>query len=216
MSRPLRIAALVSVLLHAALALVVLVPSWQTPASEPDAPDQLAQVELLTVEKAGSGKETAATAETADTPTEQPEPSPPIAEAEATPLPPPVVPVPQSTEPAKLIFNIGGTDSESSAIAMGDQITPASIDDRARNRPPVYPPDAARRGQKGAVLVLIHVSPDGLAFGADVLQSSGFLALDRAARDAVLVWRFVPAVKNGVPVPFDIPFRIVFDNNQER
>ena len=35
--------------------------------------------------------------------------------------------------------------------------------------------------------------------------------LDRAARDAVLGWHFVPAVQDGQPIPFEMTLRVVFN-----
>jgi protein TonB len=67
-----------------------------------------------------------------------------------------------------------------------------------------------RRAEQGAVMLLIHVSVDGLTAGVEVLQGSGYVALDRAAQDAVMAWRFLPAVKDGQPIPFDMKLRVVF------
>ena len=87
---------------------------------------------------------------------------------------------------------------------------PASVDAKFRNREPVYPPDAVRRAEQGAVILLIHVSPEGLPNGVDIEQSSGFMSLDSAARDAVMGWHFLPAVRDGQPIPFDMQLRVVF------
>jgi protein TonB len=84
------------------------------------------------------------------------------------------------------------------------------MDAKFHNQEPAYPPEAVRRAQQGAVILLIHVSPEGLASGVDVFRSSGFSLLDRAARDAVERWHFLPAVKDGVPIPFDMTLRVVF------
>jgi protein TonB len=135
-------------------------------------------------------------------------PSPPTGAATSEPAAQPSVRAPAAPE-----FNIGGTDSESNAIASGDRIVPASPDNKFRNRPPIYPEEAARRGEQGSVILVIHVSPMGLTSGVDVLQSSGHTALDRAAREAVLAWRFLPAVRDGEPIPFDMPMRFIFENN---
>ena len=80
------------------------------------------------------------------------------------------------------------------------------------NRPPEYPQQAALNGQHGTVVVLIHVSPAGTAAGVDLVRSSGYVLLDRAARDAVLRWRFLPAVKDGRPVASDMEMGFIFDN----
>ena len=107
-------------------------------------------------------------------------------------------------------FKLGGTDSPSNAIVLGDAVIPASPDNQSRNRPPIYPIEATRRGQQGTVTLLIHVSPLGVSLGAGVLQSSGYPLLDRAALDAITTWRFRPAVRNGTPVPFEMPMRFTF------
>jgi protein TonB len=145
----------------------------------------------------------------------------------AAPPEPPTPPAPAASEshaaaaappaPSAITFNLGGnlggTDSESNALASGDGVIPASPDNRHRNRPPPYPDSAALRGEHGAVTLLIHISPLGVAAGADVMESSGHASLDDAALQAVRSWRFVPAVKDGQPVPFDMPMRFVFSLN---
>jgi periplasmic protein TonB len=122
-----------------------------------------------------------------------------------SPAAPPVQHAMQAPE-----INLGGTDSETNAIVTGSSVIPASVDAAFRNKQPVYPPEAVRRAEQGAVFLLIHVSPEGLASGVDVLKSSGYRSLDQAARDAVAAWRFLPAVKDGQPIPFDMPLRVSF------
>ena len=43
------------------------------------------------------------------------------------------------------------------------------------------------------MLLHVFVAADGQASKVDIRESSGFERLDRAARDAVQRWRFVPA-----------------------
>ena len=66
-------------------------------------------------------------------------------------------------------------------------------------------------GQHGEVVVLIHVGENGLSSGADVVESSGIAVLDQAAVTAVRKWRFHPAMREGRTIPFDMPFRFVFE-----
>jgi protein TonB len=117
---------------------------------------------------------------------------------------------PAKQQPA-LTFNLDGTDSLTSAEVIGQHVIPASLDDRFRNRPPVFPRESELRGERGAVIVVIHVSEAGQAVGAEVANSSGHALLDKAAVDAVLKWHFRPALKDGKAVPFDMPMRFIFE-----
>jgi protein TonB len=110
------------------------------------------------------------------------------------------------------VFDLAGTESESNAYVLGGQVLPARPDDRFRNRPPIFPHDAELRGEHGTVVVVIHVSEAGVATGADVMESSGVTSLDRAALDAVRKWHFRPAMQEGRTVPFDMPFRFIFQS----
>ncbi len=66
------------------------------------------------------------------------------------------------------------------------------------NPPPVYPPAAAKRRQQGTTLLRVHVLASGHPDQVEVAQSSGFPALDDAAKAAVRQWSFTPA-KRGDP-----------------
>jgi protein TonB len=137
----------------------------------------------------------------------------PAARKEATAPEAPQPHTQPASPPQVPVFDLAGTDSESNAIVMGKDVIPASPDDRFRNRPPIYPLDAAVRGQQGEVEVVIHVSEYGVAAGADVAVTSGVASLDRAALDAVRKWHFRPAMKDGRSVPFDMPMRFIFEFN---
>jgi protein TonB len=223
--RRLRVPVLVSLSLHAALLLVVIL--WFSHSAPPaKAPGNEGAVELVLVEHKGSGPPAAPVTPTPPAPVQekhdQPEapPSPPVsAEAAAEPVSPPAPPrtdlaverTSRALQPLRQApqISLGGND-ETNAIALGPHVIPASVDSKYRNREPDYPPDAARRAQQGTVILLIHVSPDGLPTGVDVEQTSGFILLDRAARDAVLAWHFLPAVRDGKPIAFDMALRVVF------
>jgi periplasmic protein TonB len=143
-------------------------------------------------------------------PTEQTPPKPAMADSRPAPKPTEAQPMPPQTQGAP-VFDLEGTDSDSNAIVMGGHVLPAMPDDRFRNRPPVYPIEAQVRNEHGSVMVLIHVAANGLATGADVVESSGVQILDEAALTAVRRWHFRPAMKEGQAVPFDYPFRFVFE-----
>jgi protein TonB len=140
--------------------------------------------------------------------------SPPPRPTQA-PAPTQAAPPTSPTPPAPLAdttprVNLGGTDSLSNVLVEGDQVIPAGPDPKVRNREPVYPDEAVRRGEQGLVILTIRVSPEGLVAGVDIARSSGFGLLDRAARDAVVTWRFVPAVRDGQPIPSSMALRINF------
>ena len=118
-----------------------------------------------------------------------PQPQPPsVATAAAAPAPP-LPPAQPPNEPQ------AGAAARSTCAAItatatrsslpNPQVLPASVNARFHNKEPVYPAEAQRRAEQGAVVLLIHVSPDGLPAGVDVVSSSGYALLDRAARDAV-------------------------------
>ena len=141
-------------------------------------------------------------------------PQPRLAAREAPPLPPSATPAPAPPPPnadSDPRINLGGTDSLSNVLVEGDQVIPAGPDPKVHNREPIYPDEAVRRGQQGVVTLLILVSPEGLASDVGVARSSGFALLDRAARDAVTTWRFVPAVRDGQPIPSSMSMRIKFE-----
>ncbi len=241
-SSPLRLAVLVSVLLHAVI-LAAGIGLVRHGAPTPVKPDRQATVELLMVEQKGADKpaprqpapevtppDPAATS-SAPPPSAPPVPPAPIATADGLPPPdpprpdPPATPPPPSPaplqqaaaapppRPAPLQLDMNGTDSPSNARAFGEGVMPASLDDRFRNRPPPYPDEAVRAGQQGSVVLLIHISAAGRTAGVEMLQSSGAPLLDQAARQAVLAWRFKPAEKDGAPVPFDMAMRFIFESN---
>ena len=192
------------------------------------APDKPVTVQLVMQEQQGSGQNQAAPPPQPpsqvqpqahpQTPAATP-PPPPDPQPTTEGLPPVAPPAPPSppdpseataTAPPQppLQINIGGTESPSNAIVQGHDVIPATPDNPARNRPPAYPEPAARLGQQGSVLVVVHVGTAGVADGVDIERSSGYPLLDQAAQQAVRKWTFAPATKDGVPVPFD--FRMNF------
>lgn len=77
-------------------------------------------------------------------------------------------------------------DSEPSAIQYGHQTKVA------------YPIESLRNREQGTVTLRVLVSAAGLVQMVEIEKSSGYLRLDRAARDAVKGWSFHPAIRNGV------------------
>jgi periplasmic protein TonB len=139
-------------------------------------------------------------------------PPAPVTDQEDAPPPASAPPAPAAPPSAKdkLTFDFAQAESDTNALVTGALVVPASPDVKFHNRKPSYPESAAWRGEQGAVILMIHVTPDGLVSGVDVVRSSGFPALDNAARVAALTWHFMPSVKDGQPVPDDVPVRFVF------
>jgi periplasmic protein TonB len=90
-------------------------------------------------------------------------------------------------------------------------VTEASFDaDYLHNPKPEYPWAARRRGDQGKVMLRVRVSAQGTALAVEIGQSSGSSALDEAARDAVLRWRFVPARRGSEAIESWVGVPIVF------
>ncbi|MGJ7917935.1 energy transducer TonB [Massilia sp. LXY-6] len=64
---------------------------------------------------------------------------------------------------------------------------------------PMYPHEELQAGHEGTVKLGFLVKPDGTIGGTKLVQSSGFPALDEAARTALAACRFHPATRNGQP-----------------
>jgi TonB family protein len=78
---------------------------------------------------------------------------------------------------------------------------PDPVPDPKASPDPVYPWQALRRRLQGVTQVLVEVDIFGKVVTARVSQTSGHGILDRAALDAVKKWTFLPALKDGKPVP---------------
>jgi periplasmic protein TonB len=71
------------------------------------------------------------------------------------------------------------------------------IQARYRETPkPLYPERARKEGQQGRVLLRVLVDQEGRSKSVEVSGSSGSETLDRAAAEAIKLWRFSPA-RNG-------------------
>jgi periplasmic protein TonB len=209
-SSRLKVAGLLSLTLHA-LVLMALLGLFNRAPRIPESPDREVAVELV-LNKANvpgltPAPQSAPRTEPASPATEQSQAD------EALPLPPTPPPAPPAEQPQEAPqITLGGNNSDTNTIvtSMGPYVIPASVDSKYHNRNPIYPESAVRLGETGAVILLIHVSAEGLPTSIDIAQSSGYGSLDQSAQDAVSSWHFLPAVKDGQPIPFDMPLRIVF------
>lgn len=65
---------------------------------------------------------------------------------------------------------------------------------------PVYPDIARFRGWEGRVVLELSITIEGRVGQVEVSESSGYEQLDRAAVEAALQWRYIPARRNGEAV----------------
>lgn len=148
-------------------------------------------------------------------------PRPPMPPALARPVTPPTPALPAvgtlshdatalATDPAPAT-----TDTDGASV-VPDTIAPAGPAATLRYLhapPPAYPRAALIGRQQGTVLLQVRVGVDGMPLEVTVARSSGFRALDQAARLQVLKhWRFQAAMRDGhavealgrVPVDFSL------------
>lgn len=154
-----------------------------------------------------------------------PEP-PPVDLSELKPVEPPKPPpppkpqqpqkqqaAPQATPKAAPAQNFGSAGAAQQAAA-GFLPTPAIVwEGKPRYRypptPAAYPPRAIELNQQGEVLLRVRLDPEGNAVEIVVHRASGYQMLDRAAVAAAKSWHFLPAMRDGRPVPawVEIPVR---------
>ncbi len=89
---------------------------------------------------------------------------------------------------------------------------------RYRETPkPLYPEQARKEGQQGRVLLRVLVDQEGRSKLVEVSRSSGNETLDRAAVEAIRLWRFSPArygvkpVESWVRIPVDFRLSDIAD-----
>ena len=108
------------------------------------------------------------------------------------PVPVPVVLPPPPPEPVKPVA-LAAASIVVPAPPPPPIIPPRFDADYLNNPDPAYPALSSKLGEEGRVLLRVFVNPDGNPAQVEVRESSGYKRLDKAARDTVLHWRFVPA-----------------------
>lgn len=114
--------------------------------------------------------------------------SPVVATVEADPVPADPGPVAPEAPPAAPSANPGSM--RTAALADADGCAK-----------PDYPARAARNGDVGTVALALLIGTDGRVTDARVQKSSGSRELDRAAKAALSLCQFKPAMNNGVAEP---------------
>ena len=80
----------------------------------------------------------------------------------------------------------------------------------AENPKPVYPLEAREKGYQGEVLLRVEVLPNGRVGQIEIKKSSGYDILDQSALTTVRRWKFIPARKGEVAIPFWVNIPIKF------
>ena len=70
------------------------------------------------------------------------------------------------------------------------------------NPKPPYPAVSRRMAEEGTVLLSVHILANGRVDEVKLKRSSGFPRLDDSAMKTVRHWRYVPAKRNGKPIPY--------------
>jgi protein TonB len=86
----------------------------------------------------------------------------------------------------------------SAPVRIGGQITAPALQHRVE---PTYPDVAAMAQLSGLVILEATVNVEGCVESVKVLRTRHPL-LDKAAKDALMQWRYSPLVLNGIPTPF--------------
>jgi protein TonB len=150
-------------------------------------------------------------------------PAPPV----ATPTPAPVSAAPPVAQPAPAPLAVADTApaahapqgvqraatvAAAAAAPSARFDLPSSEADYLHNPKPKYPSLSISRNEQGTVRLSVLVGADGRARDVQVKATSGYERLDRAAREAVLGWTFVPGKRAGVPeemwYELSMPFKL--------
>lgn len=123
-------------------------------------------------------------------------------------------PVAKPAAPAGAAASNFGSANDAQQAAAGFLPAPAIVwEGKPRFRhpptPAAYPPRAIELNQQGEALVRVRLDTAGTAVEIVLHRSSGHHALDNAALAAVRSWHFLPAMRDGRPVPswVEIPVR---------
>lgn len=97
------------------------------------------------------------------------------------------------------------------AVAGGAAASQTSEAVLVKGVAPSYPPSALRARQSGWVVVAFTIEPNGRTSNVRVTDAQPRRVFDRAAMEAVLRYRFTPAMKGGVAVASERQQKIEFN-----
>lgn len=104
-----------------------------------------------------------------------------------------------SAAPTSSVSSAKTKPATSASASTPAVVLPSSQASYLRNPRPTYPPISRRMGEQGKVMLRVLVSAQGLPQQIELLQSSGYPRLDKAAMQAVQRWKFTPGTRAGVP-----------------
>ncbi len=117
-----------------------------------------------------------------------------------TPTPAPAASDPVSPDPLPEPADTGPVPEPDALPASGSPALTTALAYRFRTDVP-YPIAAKRQHAQGTVLLRVLIDAHGVPERIEIEKSSGHAALDRSAREAVLRWRFAPAMRDGKAQP---------------
>ncbi|MCK5598461.1 energy transducer TonB [bacterium] len=79
---------------------------------------------------------------------------------------------------------------------------------------PAYPDLAIKMGFEGTVVLTLYLDEEGNIYGTEILESSGYDRLDKAALNSGKLCKFTGAVQNGKNIKVSIKLTYVFDLDQ--
>ena len=82
-------------------------------------------------------------------------------------------------------------------------------------KPIAYPAWAIKESWEGRFAIAIEVLTDGSVGRYKVMESTGNATLDKTATQAVLSWKFHPAIKDGKPIRECIQIPVIFQLSSE-
>lgn len=164
---------------------------------QPVAPPPPVVAPAVTLPRKAAAKPVASTA--LPPPTLQPVPNAEPAPNAPTAVVSPPAPLPPITAPQAAAAVPAPTGAVAAAPASPRVELPSSDADYLQNPKAPYPGISKRLGEQGTVSLRVLVGIDGSAQKIEVLRSSGYDRLDRAAFAAALKWRYNPGRRGGVP-----------------
>ena len=92
-----------------------------------------------------------------------------------------------------------GTKPPKAAPTLSDSDIALSASNLVVRLDPKYPPQAARDGLDGWVMLSYTIGTDGRVSDITILDASPQRLFDREARKALAKWRYKPLIKDGQP-----------------